>query len=123
MLRVDKDAFEVPREALLPAMQAEGIPCSGGYGFSLYQQPMFQNKAFGPYLSNVSAHLDYAKTQCPNSDLICREQCVWIEQSVFLGSQADMDDIARAFMKVFENRGALSDWFRNNRADSIKEVL
>ena len=114
MLRVDPNKFEVPRDILLQALKAEGIPCSGGYGFSLHQQPMFRNKAFGPYLPNACAQLDYRRVECPNSDLICREQCVWIEQSVFLGSQADMDDIAGAFEKIYQDRGALIDWARIN---------
>src|SRR5439155_14394508 len=33
MLRLDGAAFGVPRAAVLKALQAEGIPCSGGYGF------------------------------------------------------------------------------------------
>ena len=108
MLRLEANAFGVKRAAALKALQAEGIPCSGGYGFSLPQQPLFRNKAFGPYLPKASVRLNYRKTRCPNSDLICREQGIWLEQSMFLGPKADMDDIARAFEKIFENRDALN---------------
>ena len=107
MLRIVANESGVPRAALLKALQAEGIPCAAGYGWSLHQQPMFRNKAFGPYLPETSAGLNYGKVNCPNSDLICREQCVWLEQSIFLGTRADMDDIVRAFEKVYENRAAL----------------
>jgi hypothetical protein len=116
MLRIDGRAFGAPRVAVLEALQAEGIPCSGGYGLSLHQQPMFRNKAFGPFLASAAARLDYRKTRCPNSDLLCREQCVWLEQSIFLGSRTDMDDIARAFEKVFENRGVLNEWSKKSSA-------
>jgi dTDP-4-amino-4,6-dideoxygalactose transaminase len=108
MLRLDAGRFGAPRAAVLRALEAEGIPCSGGYGFSLPDQPMFQNKAFGPYLPGASARLDYDKSHCPNSDLICREQCVWLGQELFLGPRADMDDIADAFEKVYEHRDALA---------------
>ena len=114
MLRLDTKTFGAPRVAVLKALQAEGIPCSGGYGFSLHHQPLFRNKAFGPYLPKASARLDYRKVNCPNSDLICREQCLWLEQSMFLGSPADMDDVARAFEKVFENRDALNQWSKQS---------
>jgi len=110
MLRIDGKKFGAPRAAVVKALQAEGIPCSGGYGFPLHRQPMFRNKAFGPFLPKASAKLDYRKTHCPNSDLICREQCVWLEQNMFLGRRADMDDIACAFEKVYENRDALKTW-------------
>jgi len=112
MLRVDGRKFGAPRVAVIKALQAEGIPCSGGYGYSLPRQPMFRNKTFGPYLPNASARLNYRKDSYPNSDLICREQCIWFEQSIFLGRRADMDDIARAMEKVYENREALKAWSR-----------
>jgi len=108
MLRLDGREFGAPRAAVIKALQAEGVPCAAGYGFSLHQQPMFRNKAFGPYLAQVSSRLNYRKVHCPNSDLLCREQSLWLEHGLFLGSRADMDDIARAFAKVHENRAALN---------------
>ena len=112
MLRVDGREFGSPRAAVIKALQAEGIPCSGGYGLSLHHQPLFRNKAFGPYLPKASAKLNYQKTQCPNSDLICREQCIWLEHGIFLGSRSDIDDVARAFEKIYENRDPLTGWSR-----------
>ena len=53
------------------------------------------------------------QVHCPNSDLLCREQAVWLEQAMFLGPRADMDDIYRAFEKVYEQRAALADWSRS----------
>jgi dTDP-4-amino-4,6-dideoxygalactose transaminase len=117
MLRIDRQAFGAPRAAVLKALQAEGIPCSAGYGFSLHHQPLFRNKAFGPYLPKATAKLNYRKISCPNSDLICREQCVWLEQGFFLGTRADMDDIARAFEKVHENCEALNRWVKKETAN------
>jgi hypothetical protein len=109
-LRLDGQAFGVPRAAVISALHAEGIPCSAGYGYSLYHQPLFQNKAFGPYLHNVRDRLDYGQVRCPNSDLICREQAIWLGQSMFLGSRDDMDDIVRAFEKVHSSRHQLAAW-------------
>jgi dTDP-4-amino-4,6-dideoxygalactose transaminase len=107
LFRIDAAAFGAPREAILKALEAEGIPVCGGYAVPLYRQPLFLNRAFGPYLPNASANLDYGKVSCPNCEKICSEQGAWMEQSLFLASQSDMDDIARAFEKVYENRAAL----------------
>jgi dTDP-4-amino-4,6-dideoxygalactose transaminase len=107
MLRLDPTKFGAPRDAVLRALEAEGIPCSAGYGYSLPDQPLFRNKAFGPYLPTASSKLDYRKSRCPNSDLICQE-CIWLEQNLFLGTRADMDDIADAFEKIHEHRDALN---------------
>lgn len=118
MLRLDSATFGAPRAAVVQALQAEGIPCSAGYGFSLHQQPMFRQLAFGPYLQRVASQLDYSKVECPNSDLICREQGVWLEHAMLLGNRDDMDDIVRAFAKIHENRSTLLDWSRRSRADA-----
>src|SRR3954465_8310832 len=106
MLRLDQGEFGAPRDAVLAALEAEGIPCSGGYGFSLNDQPLFRNMAFGPYLGGAKARLDYGKVRCPNSDLVCRP-AVWLGQELMLGPREDMDDIARAFEKAYEHRRAL----------------
>jgi dTDP-4-amino-4,6-dideoxygalactose transaminase len=108
LFRIDAAAFGAPRQAILKAIEAEGIPVCGGYAVPLYRQPLFLNKAFGPYLPNTPASLDYGKVRCPNCEKICAEQGAWMEQSLLLDSQKDMDDIARAFEKVYENRAALN---------------
>lgn len=107
LFRIDAAAFGASREAVLQALQAEGIPVCGGYALPLYRQPLFLNRAFGPYLPNASRMLDYSTVKCPNCEKICREQGGWFEQNLFLGPQADMDDIANAFEKVYEQRDAL----------------
>ncbi|HVM51235.1 MAG TPA: DegT/DnrJ/EryC1/StrS family aminotransferase [Candidatus Acidoferrum sp.] len=107
LLRIDAGEFGAPRQALLKALEAEGIPICGGYALPLYRQPLFLNKSFGPYLPQAATRLDYSKVRCPNCEKICSEQGAWLEQSLFLGSQSDMDDIARAFEKVYANREEL----------------
>ena len=108
LLRINAAELGTPRQAVLEALNAEGIPICGGYAVPLYRQPLFLNKAFGPYLADVADRLDYGKVCCPNCEKICFEQGAWMEQSLFLGTQSDMEDIAHAFEKVYENRGALS---------------
>jgi dTDP-4-amino-4,6-dideoxygalactose transaminase len=107
LFRVDANAFGAPRTAILKALAAEGVPVSGGYAIPLYRQPLFLNKAFGPYLPNARKTLDFGKVHCPNCEKICAEQGAWLEQRIFLGTKSDMDDIARAFEKVYEHRSAL----------------
>jgi dTDP-4-amino-4,6-dideoxygalactose transaminase len=114
MMRLDGESFGAPRSAVIAALHAEGIPCSAGYGYSLNQQPLFRNKSFGPYLQNVRDRLDYGQVRCFNSDLICREQAIWLGQSMFLGSRDDMEDIYRAFEKIFSNRHQLAEWSKRS---------
>jgi dTDP-4-amino-4,6-dideoxygalactose transaminase len=107
MLRIDHAAFGASRAAVHAALAAEGIPCSMGYGYSLPEQPLFRHKAFGPFLPHAAAGLDYRESVCPNSDLICREQALWLGQNLLLGGAEDVEDIAVAFEKVYAERGAL----------------
>ena len=95
---------------MIAALCAEGIPCTAGYGFSLPEQPMFQTKSFGPYLPQQRDQLNYQTTKVPNSDQLCKEQAVWLEQAMFLGPREDVEDIARAFEKVYEGRAGLAEW-------------
>lgn len=106
MLRLDPAGFGAGRDAVVRALEAEGIPCSAGYGFSLPAQPLFRNKAFGPYLPGARERLDYAAVRCPNSDLVCT-QSIWLEHSLLLGTREDMDDVVRAFEKIHGERGRL----------------
>ena len=106
MLRLDPREFGASRDAVLSALEAEGIPCSAGYGFSLPAQPLFRNKAFGPYLAGVRERVDYRQARCPNSDLVCT-QSLWLEHAMLLGTRDDMDDIAAAFEKIHRHRDRL----------------
>jgi len=107
MLRVEPGAFGASRNAVVKALEAEGIPCSRGYGFSLHEQPIFRHKAFGPYLPGAVSRLDYTRTQCPASDRLC-DEAIWLGQNLLLGSREDMEDIAHAFEKVYAHRHELS---------------
>jgi dTDP-4-amino-4,6-dideoxygalactose transaminase len=107
LLRIDESAFGAPRHVVLKALAAEGIPLSAGYAIPLYRQPLFLLKNFGPYLPNAVSSLDYGAVNCPNCETICGRQGAWLEQSVLLGTKSDMDDVARAFEKVYEHRDAL----------------
>ena len=107
MLRIDPAEFGASRAAVRDALGAEGIPCSAGYGYSLTDQPLFRNKAFGPFVPQASARLDIGTARCPTSDVICREQGLWLGQNLLLGPDEDIDDIARAFEKVYAHRDEL----------------
>jgi dTDP-4-amino-4,6-dideoxygalactose transaminase len=122
MLRIDAQEFGAPRAAVIEALRAEGIPCSPGYGYSLPDQPMFRNRAFGPYLPGAIDRLDYASAHCPNSDLICQEQGLWLEHAMLLGAREDMDDIYQAFEKIHAQCDALADWSRNREPAAARSI-
>ena len=104
--RYDESTVGVPRAKFIEALVAEGIPASPGYVLPLHRQPMFINRAFGPYAAVQD--VDFAGSNLPNTDRICSHEGLWLTQNVLLGTRADMDEIVAAFEKVYEHRHALA---------------
>jgi len=109
-LRIDPAEFGAPREAFLEALNGEGIPAAAAYPVPLYRQPLFEQLLFGPYTGyrNARPDLDYKQTSCPNCETISFTQGVWLEHRLLLGTREDMDDVADAIQKVYDNRDRLA---------------
>jgi dTDP-4-amino-4,6-dideoxygalactose transaminase len=116
ILRYDPRLWDgLPRETLLEALRAEGIPCLEGYTFPLYENPLFTSIDFNdpgsPYRigrEEVVRFQDYRGT-CPVAEKACREESIWLTHDLLLGDEQDTADIARAFEKIYENREELID--------------
>jgi dTDP-4-amino-4,6-dideoxygalactose transaminase len=100
--RIDPAQFGMSRDDLIAALAAEGIPALAGYKIPLYRQPLFLNRAFGPYRGRGDASLrqDYGTVRCPNCEAICETEGVWLEHRILLAGRQDMDDIADAMAKI-----------------------
>jgi len=108
--RYKKEHFNnVPRNKFLSALSAEGIPCSGGYG------PQNKDGLIEDALNSRGYKRLYSKKRLdeyreenhlPDNDQLCRE-AVWFGQNMLLGTKSDMDDIADAIEKIYENRDKL----------------
>lgn len=103
MFRYDKTQFAgVPRARFLKALEAEGIPCSGGYT-PLNKEPFlkntFESRAFRSIYSADDIARCEARNHCPANDRLC-EEAVWLFQTMLLGSRRDMDQIAEAVRKI-----------------------
>ena len=101
IFRVDKGSFGIGRDRLVECLNAEGIPCHGGYPFPLYRNPVFQDlgKIDSPLARLIGKKLDYKKVNCPEAERICKD-VIWIKQSTLLGTRKDMRDIVTAVKKI-----------------------
>ena len=82
-------------EDFIKAMQAEGIPLSRGYAATMAQQPALQNLG--------EKHPEYLRVlPTPVSDQAVKDM-IFLPHHLFLGSEADMKEIAAAFAKVQKN--------------------
>jgi dTDP-4-amino-4,6-dideoxygalactose transaminase len=104
----------LPRERIVEALQAEGIPVTTGYPIPLYKNPLFLNKSFWEKgcplsCSHYPRDVDFAayELQCPRAERACSREALWLMQQIFLGSREDMEDIAAACSKVAENKSRL----------------
>lgn len=110
--RYKKEEFSrLTRAQFIKALDAEGIPSSGGYT-ALNKMPYLKNvletKNFK--LMYQPEMLDYnkfmEKNQCPLNDQLC-EEAVWFTQNILLGSKSDMDDIVNAIKRIHKNAGKI----------------
>lgn len=104
--RYKKEYFHnLPRKRFLEALNAEGVPCAGGYG------PQYRDGLIEEALNSESFKRLYSERRLkqyrdeihyPNNDQLC-EEAVWLGQEMLLGTKSDMDDIADAIMKISES--------------------
>ena len=108
--RYKKEHFNnAPRDKFLAALEAEGIPCSGGYG------PQYRDGLIEAALNSKNFTRAFSKERLakyrqelnfPDNDQLCKE-AVWLSQELLLTTKKDMDDIADAILKIYENRDKL----------------
>jgi len=109
--RYEKEHFgNVPRSKFLAALKAEGIPCSSGYD-RVNKNAFFENalrsKNFRKMYSKKRLDRCRQLNHCPDGDRLS-DEAVWFSQSMLLGTKEDMDDIADAIQKIYENRTKLA---------------
>jgi dTDP-4-amino-4,6-dideoxygalactose transaminase len=111
MFRYDAAHFEsLPRARFLRALQAEGVPCSGGYT-PLNKEPFVEttldSRSFRRIYSQSDIDGYHARIHCPENDRLCNE-AVWFFQTMLLGAKRDMEQIAEAIRKIRSQAGDLA---------------
>ena len=112
MFRYDPEAFQgLPRNRFMQALRAEGVPSSSGYS-PLYDQPFLREALYSRGYLNVYGRerIDryFDELHCPENDQLCTE-AVWFPQTMLLGPESDMDDIADAIEKIHAHAEALKE--------------
>ena len=108
ILRYDPAEFAgVPRDHVLRALHAEGVPCYGRFYVPLTEDPLFAPDA----ATNPVARTEwpYGGAEFPVAARAAYEEAIWLPHELFLGSESDVDDLAAAFEKVAAAASALRD--------------
>lgn len=111
MFRFEKSHFAgLHRDKFLKALQAEGIPCSSGYGTmnrDKYVTGLVDNRHYLKIYGKKFMNEWLERNQCPQNDELAGEQAVWLTQNMLLGTETDMDQIVEAIRKIQSYAGEL----------------
>lgn len=102
--RLDYELLEsrgVSRGAFLGALRAEGAPFDGGY------MPLYTFPCTGSDYTTRIVGSKIDRSPLPECEIASYREGMWAYQSMLLGTHADMDNIADAFEKVYENLNEL----------------
>ena len=103
----------IPRNSVVAALRAEGIPVVSGIPRLMCDHPLFKRKlAYGkkhyPWIPPIyKGSVDYNKLDLPNARKL-QEEYLGFFQLGWPNTREDMDDIINAFRKIMDNRDALS---------------
>jgi len=100
------------RSRFLKAIAAEGVGLSPYIERGLHREPWVENvlklkvyqKMFSP--QRLQQYRD--ELSCPKCDQVCQEMAMIWASGPLVGTRQDMDDIADAILKVYENRDQLA---------------
>ena len=84
--RIDPRKFGTTRDQFVQAVQAEGIPVRSFYPHPLYSNPVFQGRP-------------HRVLKCPVAEGACLDS-FWLPMRLFMGTDEDAVDAARAIEKV-----------------------
>ncbi len=102
----------VDRSTFLKALRAEGVSLSTYIAQGLHREPWIEHILERPVYKKMFSRqrLEEYRQQvpCPTCDQVCREMAMIWASGPLLAGKGDMDNIADAIIKVYENRDKLS---------------
>ena len=98
-MKYDDRGTGVPRDAIVKALNAEGIPFGGGYIRPLYLSPIYQERRL-PAFQLHRGTLRYEKGICPVAERLHEREVLLTAVARPPATAKDMDDIAAGVRKV-----------------------
>jgi dTDP-4-amino-4,6-dideoxygalactose transaminase len=108
-----KDHFNnADRSKFIKAVAAEGVSLSPYIAQGLHKEPWVEHildaKVYKKMYSARRLRQYRQQVSCPNCDKVCQELAMVWASGPLLGAKEDMDDVADAIEKVYENRDKLN---------------
>ncbi len=102
----------VERSKFLKVLSAEGVSLSPYIRQGLHKEPWIEHilnsKVYKKMFSEKRLKSYRDQIPCPNCDKVCQEMAMIWASGPLLGTKEDMDDIANAIIKVYENKDKLN---------------
>jgi dTDP-4-amino-4,6-dideoxygalactose transaminase len=99
VLRYDAGAFAgVPRDHVILALRAEGVPCSGRFYTPLAEDPLFAPDPLTNPAACSAARYDPAAF--PVAHRAAFDESIWLPHELFLGGDAEVDDLVAALARI-----------------------
>lgn len=99
------------RATFFKALRAEGVSLGPYIARGLHREPWIDNilgsKAYKKMFSAERLKRYRDEASCPNCDRVCQEVAIIWATGPLLATKGDMDDVADAIEKVYENRDQL----------------
>ncbi len=108
-IKYDEKATGIPRESLIKALNAEGIPFGMGYVKPLYLAPLYQRQiCYGqngwPFTSiSQDERPSYIKGICPVAERLYEKELIHTGLCYYPVSTKDLEDVVAAFEKIFDH--------------------
>ena len=103
---------DAERSKFLKALRAEGIRLDDYIAQGLHKEPwvehILNSKVYQRMFSPQRLRRYREENRCPHCDKVCQEMVMIWASGPLLGTKEDMDDVANAIFKVYENRDKLS---------------
>jgi len=103
MMRYRAEEFAgLPRAKFMAALNAEGVPCGGGYetlDWKAYLEEAFSTPAARRVFPERTFVEWGERCRLPEYEKLCQET-VWLGQTTLLGTRQDMEQIAEAVRKI-----------------------
>ena len=121
VFRFDGEHFDgLDRDVFVAALQAEGVPADGRFYESLPMSELLRPDparypAWSAALSNT------AEANCPNAERVAYRESVWLPHQLLLGTEADVDDIVEAVLKVQRQAGDLAG-LKNAEVERLRQA-
>lgn len=108
VLRFDSNAFAgIDRDVFVAALQAEGVPADGRFYESLPVSELLRPDP-ARYPAWSAAPAGAPAPDCPNAARAAYRESVWLPHQLLLGTEADVDDVVEAMLKVRHGAGDLA---------------